>query len=365
MSNSESLMLAGKNVVVFGGTGSLGKLLVRRILSGEMGRPTKVVVVSRDEAKQHYMRLEFQRLAASTDDIAYHDSGRALKFAIGDIRDYSSVRTALRDAQIVFNAAAMKQVPACEYYPFEAVQTNIIGAENIARAIRENKLEVSTVVGISTDKACKPVNVMGMTKAIQERVYGHANLDCPLTRFVCVRYGNVLASRGSVIPLFHDQIARGGPITITTQAMTRFLLSLDDAVDTIFASLTNGKRGEVFVPILPSARIVDLAEVLIGKRNIKLEFVGIRPGEKEHEVLISEEEAYRTERRGNYYVVLPILPELRETHCGPFPLAGMEYSSAKDVMDKLAVYDLLMRNNLLIGSPAPPVGQHAHQESSV
>jgi UDP-glucose 4-epimerase len=241
-------MLTDKNVAVFGGTGSLGKLLVKRLLSGECGKPKKLLIVSRDEAKQHFMRLEFQQLAVATDELFYRNYERVLQFHIGDIRDYSSVRTAIRDADVVFNAAALKQVPACEYFPYEAVLTNIVGAENLCRAIRENSLHVETVIGVSTDKACKPVNVMGMTKAIQERIYGRANLDCETTRFVCVRYGNVLASRGSVIPLFHEQIACGGPLTITTETMTRFLLPLDHAVDTIFACLKGAKPGEIYVP---------------------------------------------------------------------------------------------------------------------
>ncbi len=151
-------------------------------------------------------------------------------------------------------------------------------------------MPVETVVGISTDKAAKPVNVMGMTKAIQERVFITANLTCPKTRFICVRYGNVLASRGSVIPLFHDQIRNGGPVTITTEDMTRFLLSLEQAVDTIFAALRGAKRGETYIPRVPSARMIDLARALIGDRQIKIEVTGIRPGEKIDEILISEEE---------------------------------------------------------------------------
>src|SRR5206468_912005 len=149
--------------------------------------------------------------------------------------DYHSVASAVQGADVIFNAAALKQVPSCEYFPYEAVRTNVEGPENIVRVIRELKVPVETVVGISTDKACKPVNVMGMSKAIQERLLISANLTCPSTRFICVRYGNVLASRGSVIPLFLDQIRNGGPITITSPAMTRFLLSLDQAVDVIFA----------------------------------------------------------------------------------------------------------------------------------
>lgn len=340
-------MLTNKNVVVFGGTGSLGKLLVRRILAGECGRPRKLLVVSRDEAKQHFMRLEFQQLAVSTDDVFYHNYERVLQFHIGDIRDYGSVRTAMRDADFVFNAAALKQVPACEYFPYEAVLTNIMGAENIGRAIRENGLPVHTVIGVSTDKACKPVNVMGMTKAVQERIYGRANLDCEKTRFACVRYGNVLASRGSVIPLFHEQIACGGPVTITTDTMTRFLLSLDQAVDTIFACLKGANPGEIYVPRVPAARIRDVAEVMIGDRPIDIKVIGIRPGEKEHEALVSDEESHRTVERDGYYVVLPILPELQPKDFSPSSLAGREYDSQQDLMNKQQIKELLEKNNLL------------------
>ncbi len=340
-------MLTDKNVVVFGGTGSLGKLLVKRLLAGECGKPKKLLIVSRDEAKQHFMRLEFQQLAVATDELFYHNYQRVLQFHIGDIRDYSSVRTAIRDADFVFNAAALKQVPACEYFPYEAVLTNIVGAENIARAIRENNLKVHTVIGVSTDKACKPVNVMGMTKAIQERIYGRANLDCPETRFACVRYGNVLASRGSVIPLFHEQIACGGPVTITTDTMTRFLLPLDHAVDTIFACLKCSKPGEIYVPKCPAARIRDLAEVMIGTEEIEVKVVGIRPGEKEHEALVSDEEAHRTTYRDGYYVVIPILPELQPEHYEPSDLGGAEYDSRFDLMNKVQIKELLEKNDLL------------------
>src|SRR4029077_15681803 len=170
---------------------------------------------SRDEAKQHDMRLHYKNKVAATDEILSRNFQELLEVAIGDVRDFHSISAAVRRADVVFNAAALKQVPTCEYFPYEAVQTNITGPENIIRAIRENGLAIATVVGVSTDKACKPVNVMGMTKAIQERVFTSANLTCPDTRFVCVRYGNVLASRGSVIPLFHEQIRSGGPVTIT------------------------------------------------------------------------------------------------------------------------------------------------------
>jgi UDP-glucose 4-epimerase len=216
------------------------------------------------------------------------------------------------------------------------------------RAIHEHHLSVETVVGISTDKACKPVNVMGMTKAIQERIFIHANMWCSNTRFICVRYGNVLASRGSVIPLFHDQIKSGGPVTITTLEMTRFLLSLDQAVDTIFAAVRDARCGETYIPRVPSAKVVDIAAVLIDNRPIQTVVVGIRPGEKTHEILVSEEECYRTLERGNNYVILPILPELREKDEVVNPLND-EYSSAHNVIDRSSLEALMQKRHLMVG----------------
>ena len=204
----------------------------------------------------------------------------------------------------------MKQVPTCEYFPYEAVRTNVEGAENIVWAIESNDLPVEAVVGISTDKACKPVNVMGMTKAVQERVFIQGNMRCNGTRFVGVRYGNVLASRGSVIPLFHDQIRRGGPVTVTTAEMTRFLLSLDAAVDTVFAAIDLADPGEILVPDVPAALVINIAEALIDGRDIATVVTGIRPGEKTHEIMISEEEAPRTVRRDRWIAIRPMLPEL-------------------------------------------------------
>ncbi len=338
-------MLRGKTIVITGGTGSLGTVLVRRILSGVLGQPKKVVVFSRDEAKQHAMRLAYQRLKAPTEEVIYRNFERLLQFEIGDVRDYARVCHLLRGVDIVFNAAALKQVPTCEYFPFEAVQTNVLGAEHIVRAIREHGFPVETVIGISTDKACKPVNVMGMTKALQERVFVRANLDCPQTRFVCARYGNVLASRGSVIPLFREQIRHGGPVTITTPDMTRFLLTLDEAVDTVLAAFRSAKRGETCIPRAPSARVMDLAEVLINGRPIQTNVVGIRPGEKIHEVLISEEEAPRSIERDGYYVIWPILPELQEPSPG-CPLTK-EFSSGDNLLTKEELAELLRRHRLL------------------
>jgi len=339
--------LTGKRVLITGGTGSLGKTLVKRLLGGEMGQPAKIIVFSRDEAKQYFMRLEFQHRAAATDDITYRNFQQVLEFRIGDVRDFGSIASALRDADVVVNAAAMKQVPICEYFPAEAVKTNILGAENIVRAIQEHTLLVETVVGISTDKACKPVNAMGMTKAIQERVFIQGNMRCPGTRFVCVRYGNVLASRGSVIPLFHEQIAKGGPVTITTADMTRFLLSLDDAVDTVFAAMRQAQPGEIFVPRAPSARVTDIATALIGRRPMQQVVIGIRPGEKVHEILVGGEEAYRTVDRGRWYAILPMLPEV----CGEYAersCLSKEYSSSDTLMTLEQTAALLRAHKLML-----------------
>lgn len=323
--------LEGKRVLVTGGTGSLGSVLIRRLLTGEMGQPKRVTVFSRDETKQHYMRLQYARRPIATEEIIYKGAQDRLAFRIGDVRDYASVAAAVRDADIVFNAAAMKQVPTCEYFPGEAVETNVLGPENIVRAIRENGLPVETVVGISTDKACKPVNVMGMTKALQERIFLEANLDTPRTRFICVRYGNVISSRGSVVPLFLDQVKRGGPVTITVKEMTRFLLTLDQAVDTIFAAVRNALPGETYVPKVPSARMVDLAAILIGGAKVKVVYTGIRPGEKVHEILVSEEECHRTIERDGYFVIEPILEEIRHAET-THPALTEEYSSAKALL---------------------------------
>jgi len=334
------VFLEGKRILVTGGTGSLGQKLVRRLLSGEMGRPAKITVFSRDEAKQHYMRLDFQHRKAATDDIIYQESQDLLNFRIGDVRNPSSLLQALRDTDVVFHAAALKQVPTCEYFPYEAVQTNIQGPQNLVRALRENDTPVELVVGISTDKACKPINVMGMTKALQERILLEANMDCERTRFLCVRYGNVIASRGSIVPLFVEQIRTGGPVTITLKEMTRFLLSLDRAVDTVFAAVRAGGRGETYVPQVPAANVVDIARALMEEKEVEITFTGIRPGEKVHEIMVSEEECFRTIERDGYYVILPVLPELRRGLEFTPALKG-EYSSMHDNLSVPELRELL------------------------
>jgi FlaA1/EpsC-like NDP-sugar epimerase len=331
--------LEGQRILVTGGTGSLGQNIVRRLLSGDMGKPARITVFSRDEAKQHYMRLSYLHEESATDEVIYRNFQELLSFRIGDVRDYAALLLAARDADVIIHAAALKQVPSCEYFPFEAVQTNILGAENLVRVVRENRTGVKLVLGISTDKACKPVNVMGMTKALMERILVQANMDCPDTRLVCVRYGNVIASRGSVVPLFIDQIAHGGPVTITTAGMTRFLLSLDHAVETVFAAIRSAEPGETYVRKVAAARMIDVAEVLIDGRPIETRITGIRPGEKVHEIMVSEEECYRTVDRGDYYVIAPMLPELRPAI--DRPALTSEYSSANVTLDHAGLRELL------------------------
>lgn len=344
------MILEGKRVLVTGGTGSMGKVLVRRILSGEMGTPRKVVVLSRDEAKQHDMRLEYLHRRVTTDEVIYLNSKNVLQFRIGDVRDYSDVCSALQGIDIVANAAALKQVPTCEYFPEQAIRTNCEGPVNLVRAIHENGYPVETVIGISTDKACKPVNVMGMTKALQERIFISANILAPKTRFICVRYGNVLASRGSVVPLFIEQIKAGGPLTITAPEMTRFLLSIDQAVDTVFTALRDARAGETYVPNIPSATILNVARALIGERKVEVKVVGIRPGEKIHEILVSEEECHHCVKRGDgYYAILPMLPDLRERARTSEPGAlTKEFSSADNVIDLARTSDLFRKHGLML-----------------
>ncbi|MEQ1773341.1 MAG: polysaccharide biosynthesis protein [Burkholderiales bacterium] len=341
-------MFKNKTILVTGGTGSMGKTFVRRVLSGELGKPKKVIVFSRDEAKQHEMRMSYLHRTVTTDEVIFRNFMDVLEFRIGDVRDYAAVCSAVKTADIVVNAAALKQVPTCEYFPAQAIATNCLGAVNIVRAIEENSYPVQTVVAISTDKACKPVNVMGMTKSLQERIFISANVLNPKTRFICVRYGNVLASRGSVIPLFHEQIKAGGPVTLTVPKMTRFLLSLDQAVDTVFTAIKEAKRGETYVPNAPAATVENIARALIGKRSIGIKIIGIRPGEKMHEIMVSEEEAHHCVKRGDYYAIQPMLPELASKSTGRAPALTKEFSSGDTVLNLAGTISLLKRYRLMV-----------------
>jgi FlaA1/EpsC-like NDP-sugar epimerase len=347
------MLLDDKNVLITGGTGSLGQTLVRRLLRGEIGRPRKIIVFSRDEAKQHEFRVSYSNRTVANEDIIYHNFQNLVEFRIGDVRNYASVVSAMRGVDVVFNTAALKQVPSSEYFPFEAVQTNVLGAENIVRAVRESARPPELVMGISTDKACKPVNVMGMTKALQERIMLSGGLTCPATRFVCVRYGNVLASRGSVIPLFLGQIKAGGPVTVTAPDMTRFLLTLDQAVDLILDAMRTANNGETYVPRVPSARVGDIAAVLVGDSGIPVVVTSVRPGEKLHEVLVSEEEAHRTTVRGSRLVIHNILPELAKRSANDRPWPAREYGSSDDVMSREDLRALLTKHRLTEEVPQP------------
>ncbi len=352
MTMTQQKPIDGKTVLITGGTGSLAKVLVRRLLTSEMGEPKKILLFSRDEGKQHALRLEFMNLKDSTDEVIYNNFNRLIEFHIGDVRDKSSLSRVLSRSNIVINTAAMKQVPACEYFPYEAVLTNVMGAQNLVELISQFHMHVETVVGISTDKACMPINVMGGTKALQERLLLRGNLDAPDTRFFAVRYGNVLASRGSVIPLFVHQIANGGPVTVTHPDMTRFLLSLNEAVDLIFAGLLGAHRGDIYIPIIPAAKISDLAKVMIGARQIEIKVTGVRPGEKMHEMLISEEEARHVMKRGDYYVLPPIYPELNAYEMKDCFALEQPYTSEYNNLDTNGVQQLLARHNLLNRAPS-------------
>jgi FlaA1/EpsC-like NDP-sugar epimerase len=338
------MSVAGRRVVITGGTGSVGRALVRRLRALPAGEaPAAIKVVSRDELKQQIMRLALAGRTVATDETIYGgpDSGNmgageapTVSFQIGDVRRYEDAVAMVRDADVLVHAAALKQVPTCEYFPDQAQATNVGGAVNLARAIADHGSQVQVALAIGTDKACKPVNVMGMTKALQERVFIAANLTIPGTRFCAVRYGNVVGSRGSVVPLFEAQAAAGGPVTITDPRMTRFLVTLDQAVDTILAALAHAGRGEVFVPTAPGVRIADLAAAIAAPHGADVAITGIRPGEKLEEMLVSEEEAERTIKRDGHYVIRPMLPELAgPVSAGDRALDGA-YCSSSALMER-------------------------------
>ncbi|QOR66326.1 SDR family NAD(P)-dependent oxidoreductase [Cytobacillus suaedae] len=284
-------MYKNKIILVTGGTGSFGNYIVHRLLTKDV---KEIRILSRDEKKQYDMRIHYK-------------NNPKLKFFIGDIRDLDRVNEVMKDVDIVYQAAALKHVSVCEMSPFEAVKTNVIGVKNVISAAISNQVE--RVICVSTDKSVKPVNVMGMTKAIQERLIISAN-QAPEnngTIFSVVRYGNVLLSRGSVIPYFRKLLSEGEMLTITDEKMTRFLLTLEDAIDLVMFATENAVGGETFVKKAPSAYIVDLAEVLCQEGNKPFEYkvIGKLPGEKLDEILITEEELQRTEDKGDYFTIHP------------------------------------------------------------
>ena len=280
-------MLESKVLVVTGGTGSFGNAVVERFLRTGVA---EIRIFSRDEKKQEDMRLAIR--------------DERLRFHIGDVRDYRSVSDVMMGANCVFHAAALKQVPSCEFHPMEALRTNVLGAENVMRAAMEHGVERCVV--LSTDKAVYPINAMGMSKALMEKVMVAMSRLAASSGTVlsATRYGNVMASRGSVIPIFVDQLLRDQPITITDPSMTRFLMSLDESVELVSYAFANARSGDIYVQKAPASTIADLATALselLGRDSANQRFIGTRHGEKLYESLISREEMARAEDHGNYY----------------------------------------------------------------
>lgn len=281
--------LNGKKILVTGGTGSFGKRFVRRVLS--KFRPEKLIVFSRDEFKQY----EMQRMM---DD-------PCLRFFIGDVRDKDRLYRAFEGVEYLIHAAALKQVPSAEYNPFEAIKTNIIGAQNIIDVAID--IGIKRVVALSTDKACNPVNLYGATKLCSDKLFiaGNSYAGRKITRFGVVRYGNVVGSRGSVVPHFL-QLKKGDSVPVTDERMTRFWITLDQGVDFVLKALDQMQGGEIFVPKIPTATIVDIAKAIVPK--CKIQIIGVRPGEKLHELLISIEDGRRTLEYPEHFVIQPDFP---------------------------------------------------------
>lgn len=282
-------MFKDKILLITGGTGSFGNAVLRRFLQTDI---KEIRIFSRDEKKQDDMRKKY--------------NSPTLKFYIGDVRDYNSILNATRGVDYIYHAAALKQVPSCEFYPMEAVKTNILGTENVLEAAIQNRVE--RVVCLSTDKAVYPINAMGISKAMMEKVIvaKSRNLEGTGTTICCTRYGNVMASRGSVIPLFVDQIRQGKAFTVTDPEMTRFMMTLDDAVDLVLYAFENGQNGDIFVQKAPAATIATLAKAiteLLSVPNHPIDIIGTRHGEKAFEALLSREEMLHAIDQGYYFRV--------------------------------------------------------------
>ena len=325
-------MSDGMKLLITGGTGSFGNAVLRRFMNSEF---SEIRIFSRDEKKQEDLRK------------AFPDS--KLKFFIGDVRDYQSILSAMRGVDYVYHAAALKQVPSCEFHPLEAVKTNVLGTENVLEAAVN--CAVKRVVCLSTDKAVYPINAMGISKAMMEKVVVAKSRAAADTTICATRYGNVMASRGSVIPLFVNQVRAGQPITITDPAMTRFMMSLDDAVDLVQFAFSHGQPGDIFVQKAPAASVLTLAialKELLGVPNHPIEVIGTRHGEKRFEVLLSREEMVAAQDLGEYFRVPP---DLRDLNYGKFVEQGelkisssVEYSSENTVqLDVENMKHLLMK----------------------
>ena len=304
-------MFSNKVLLISGGTGSFGNAMLRHVLDSDL---KEIRILSRDEKKQDDMRKFY--------------NNAKIKFYVGDVRDYQSVLSAVRGVDYIYNAAALKQVPACEFHPLEALKTNVLGTENILEAAITTGVE--RVVCLSTDKAVYPINAMGISKAMMEKVLVAKSRGIESPVISATRYGNVMASRGSVIPLFINQIRKGKPITITDPSMTRFMMTLEDAIDLVLYSFKNANPGEIFVRKAPAATIEMLAKAiteLMGVPNQEIQVIGSRHGEKVCEVLLSREEMAAAEDLGDYY---RIPPDLRDLNYGKFVEEG-EFEISKAV----------------------------------
>lgn len=314
-------MFKGKRILITGGTGSWGYELTSQLLKRE---PSEIIIFSRSELNQVNMQRKFNDVR--------------LKFVIGDVRDYYSLKEATKKVDYIFHLAALKHVPICEEQPYEALKTNITGVENLIRAAIEN--QVDKVIDVSTDKAVDPINAYGMTKALGEKLIIHANTLGSSTRFVCIRGGNVLGTNGSVVPYFIDQVKKFNKITLTDGTMTRFFLTIGQAINLLFKAVENSFGGEIFVMKMPGYSISNIAKVIIdefGNENTVIEQIGRRPGEKIHEVLVSKYEAENTYIfDNNYYFILPQIkiPGLNENYNNKFnPIGKNEFTSNESVLD--------------------------------
>ncbi|HHT67304.1 MAG TPA: polysaccharide biosynthesis protein [Erysipelotrichaceae bacterium] len=286
-------LFTGKVLLITGGTGSFGYTVLKRFINTDI---KEIRIFSRDEKKQDDLRHELQ--------IKYGEAFNKVKFYIGDVRCLESCKEAMHDVNLVFHAAALKQVPSCEFFPMEAVKTNIIGTDNVLTAAIEE--EVETVVCLSTDKAAYPINAMGISKAMGEKIAVAKSRNSKKTKICCTRYGNVMCSRGSVIPLWIDQIKAGEPITVTEPTMTRFIMSLDEALNLVLFAFEHGQNGDILVQKAPATTIMTQAEAvceLFGGNKDEIKIIGIRHGEKLYETLLTNEECSRAIDMGNFYRV--------------------------------------------------------------
>jgi len=326
-------MFNGKRIFISGATGSWGQTLTRMLLANY--NPKEIVCFSRGELQQVLMQRRFQ--------------DPRLKFVIGDVRDYEAVKFAMRDVDIVFHLAALKHVPICENHPQEAIKTNITGTTNIVNAAIANG--VTKVIDVSTDKAVEPLNLYGMTKSVGEKLIIQANDLSDRTRFVCVRGGNVMGSNGSVIPYFIEQIKKGGPVTITDLEMTRFFLTLEEAIGLLFKAAESSVGGETFVMNMPACYIRDVAKVLMQHYGqVSVIEMGAKPGEKLDEMLISRHEAPLSRCYDDtYYVILPTgaSVELQETYNKLAPLPYTEFSSRSRLMNLDEIKSMLQKGGFL------------------